>query len=92
MFDCAVKTGTAGISSANLPEEWRTLPDGEPVEWNRAWLIGFAPAKDPIFSFVIGLERVRGHGGDECAPIAAKILEWLEKERGFTQLRLEEER
>ena len=92
VFDCAVKTGTAGISSANLPEEWRTLPDGEPVEWNRAWLIGFAPAKDPIFSFVIGLERVRGHGGDECAPIAAKILEWLEKERGFTQLRLEEER
>ena len=75
-FDCAVKTGTAGMVRSKL---------------NRAWLIGFAPVENPVVSFVIALEKVEGHGGDECAPIAAKLLEWLVAERGFDLLLPEEE-
>jgi penicillin-binding protein 2 len=78
-FDCAAKTGTAGIPGAKLPPG----PDGEPRELNRAWLIGFAPVDEPQLAFVIALERVEGHGGAECAPIAARILEWFEAERGL---------
>ncbi len=95
-FDCAVKTGTAGIAASQkfeekIEERWRSVVHGQPVERNRAWLIGFAPAENPLISFVIGLERVEGHGGEECAPIAAKILEWLAVERGL-DFRLPEEK
>jgi len=82
-FDCAVKTGTAGIPPSQLPEELRRGPDGELRELNRAWIIGFAPVEEPRLAFVIALERVEGHGGDECAPIAARILEWFRTERGI---------
>lgn len=83
-FDCAAKSGTAGIIPALLPESQRYGPDGEPRELNVAWIMGFAPVEDPQIAFVIGLERVTGHGGDECAPIAARILEWLEEHRGYS--------
>lgn len=82
-FDCAVKTGTAGIPPAQLPPELRRGADGELRELNRAWIIGFAPVEAPRLAFVIALERVEGHGGDECAPIAARILEWFGRERGL---------
>lgn len=82
-FDCAVKTGTASMSRGEVPPRWRAGEDGEEGDWNRAWLIGFAPAENPEVSFAICLERVLGHGGEECAPIAAELLEWLERERGL---------
>ncbi len=82
-FDCAVKTGTAGIPSEQLPLAMRLGPDGTPRDLNRAWVIGFAPIEEPQLAFVIGLERVIGHGGEECAPIAARILEWFAENRGL---------
>lgn len=38
-----------------------------------AWFIGYAPADDPKIAIAIVLEEA-GHGGDEAAPIAGKII------------------
>ncbi len=69
-FDLAVKTGTAQISNS---------PTGN----NHAWIIGFAPVVDPLIAFAISAQDVPGHGGDTCAPVLAKILQWLVEERGM---------
>lgn len=66
-FDVAVKTGTVGISgSENL---------------NHAWAIGFAPIVEPTVAFAISAQNVPGHGGDTCAPLLAKMLQWLVENR-----------
>ena len=66
-FDCAVKTGTVEIRGSTL---------------NDAWIIGFAPVREPRFAWVVNLQEVTGHGGDECAPLSARILEFLEGRPG----------
>ncbi|MFQ5655349.1 MAG: penicillin-binding transpeptidase domain-containing protein, partial [Planctomycetota bacterium] len=67
-FDCAVKTGTATVGPSDRNE-------------NIACLIGFAPFEEPRVAFVVILERVAGHGGEECGPVAAALLDWLAGER-----------
>ena len=76
-FDCAVKTGSAEVPKQQIP------PQGRFREWNHAWLIGFTPVQNPLYAFVIALERVEGHGGEECAPIVTEILNWLSENRAF---------
>jgi len=76
-FDCAVKTGSAEVPTPQIPPQQRFR------EWNHAWLIGFTPVQNPLYALVIALERVEGHGGEECAPIAAEILNWLAENRAF---------
>ncbi|MGE4619826.1 MAG: penicillin-binding transpeptidase domain-containing protein [Planctomycetota bacterium] len=72
-YDVAVKTGTAKINnSGNL---------------NTAWIIGFAPVLDPQVAFAISAQGVLGHGGDTCAPLIAKMFDWLVKNRDMELLR-----
>ncbi len=68
VFDVAVKSGSAQISS-------------DPSY--HAWLIGFTPVVEPQFAFAISLQDVPQHGGEACAPLLASILEWLEQHRGM---------
>lgn len=75
LFDCAVKTGTAQIPGSEL---------------NDTWLIGFTPVSEPRYSWVVNLQKVAGHGGDECAPLSAKVLEAIE-EIGAENLRFFDE-
>lgn len=39
-----------------------------------AWFIGFAPADEPKIAIAVLLEEA-GHGGDEAAPIAGRVIE-----------------
>ena len=45
-----------------------------------AWFIGYAEKDDISRSFVILLENA-GHGGDEAAPIARQILNFIYSEK-----------
>lgn len=61
----AGKTGTA--------QNWRRI-DGERVEDNHAWFIGFAPYDKPTLAFAI-LKNGGKSGGGDCAPVAKRIVE-----------------
>jgi beta-lactamase regulating signal transducer with metallopeptidase domain/membrane peptidoglycan carboxypeptidase len=61
----AGKTGTA--------QNWRTV-NGEKVESNHGWFIGFAPYDKPTLAFAILKQGAKSGGGD-CGPIAKRIVE-----------------
>lgn len=65
-FRAAVKTGTV------------KLPSGQ--NRRHAWMMGFAPAKDPEVAFAVVLQDQPGSGGS-TAPVIEKLLEWLETHR-----------
>ncbi|MGE3165319.1 MAG: peptidoglycan D,D-transpeptidase FtsI family protein [Planctomycetota bacterium] len=67
-FDCAVKTGTAGIGRSDR---------------NIAWIIGYAPVAAPQVAFVVEIEDTDQHGGEAAAPVAADILDWLQHHRQY---------
>jgi len=64
-FSVAAKTGTAEL--------------GKDVQRNNAWIVGFAPYKEPRYAFVVCVERVgQGvHGAQAAGPILAAALEFL---------------
>lgn len=67
-FDCAVKTGTAGLPGSKR---------------NIAWVIGFAPYDSPKLAFVVQNEDTELHGGDGAGPAAAAVLQWLSDHRDY---------
>ena len=44
---------------------------------NQAWFIAFAPVDDPKMAIAVTIQRTQGTGGEEAAPIAARVLEAL---------------
>ena len=61
----AGKTGTA--------QNWRIV-QGERVEDDHGWFIGFAPFENPQIAFAIVKQGAKTGGGD-CGPIARRIVE-----------------
>ena len=72
-FDVAVKTGTASITGSS--------------QLSNAWIIGFAPVVEPRIAFAISAQGVTGHGGEICAPLLSKMLDWLVENREMELLR-----
>jgi len=63
-FRAAFKTGTAEVQVGS-----ETL--------HNAWLVGFAPFDNPYLAFVAVVEKTNLHGGEACAPIVRKLLEYF---------------
>ncbi len=63
-IDVAGKTGTAEN------EQMMTSDNRE-----HTWFVGFAPAYDPEIAVVVMMEYSGGSGGENCAPIARKIIQ-----------------
>jgi len=61
----AGKTGTAEFGE----------PDAQGRLSTHGWFVGFAPADDPLVAVVVFMRR--GSGGQDAAPAAAKILDYI---------------
>jgi len=71
-WSVATKTGTAQVIA--LPQNKKK--NQVSVDWHRdhAWIIGFAPYKDPQIAFAVIVEH-GGHGGSAAGPVAAAIIQ-----------------
>jgi cell division protein FtsI/penicillin-binding protein 2 len=71
-FSVALKTGTAEL-------------DRKGKRVNLGWLTGYAPAAEPSsphpiaarIAFAVVVEETSAHGGDACAPVVRKMMEYF---------------